>query len=128
MGRKIPTAYGSIDLSSSTAAVFTAKGFSGSMLSVNGEYAAISDTHSARQHGEAQSRPVLSSFWIWPSSREKQSSVESGDESGIATVSADGQYIVTCAGGDSPSGTLRAYQVSDGTKVADETYTMDTKL
>ena len=52
-------------------------------------------------------------------------SVESGDESGIAAVSADGQYIVTCAGGDSPSGTLRAYQVSDGTKVADETYTMD---
>ncbi len=52
--------------------------------------------------------------------------VESGDESGIAAVSADGQYIVTCAGGDSPSGTLRAYQVSDGTKVADETYTMDT--
>ena len=52
--------------------------------------------------------------------------VEGGDESGIAAVSADGQYIVTCAGGDSPSGTLRAYQVSDGTKVADETYTMDT--
>ena len=56
----------------------------------------------------------------------KAISVESGDESGIAAVSADGQYIVTCVGGDSPSGTLRAYQVSDGTKVADETYTMDT--
>ena len=56
----------------------------------------------------------------------KAISVESGDESGIAAVSADGQYIVTCAGGDSPSGTLRAYQVSDGTKVVDETYTMDT--
>ena len=47
----------------------------------------------------------------------KAISVESGDESGIATVSADGQYIVTCAGGDSPSGTLRAYQSATARKL-----------
>lgn len=124
-GQENTTAYGSIDLSSSTAAVFTAKGFSGSMLSVNGEYAAISDTIlPASMGGAKQTGSVL--FLDLAQQQGKAISVESGDESGIATVSTDGQYIVTCAGGDSPSGTLRAYQVSDGTKVADETYTMDT--
>ena len=47
-------------------------------------------------------------------------------ESGLAAVSKDGQYIVTCAGGDSPSGFVRSYKVSDGTKVAEQNYTMDT--
>lgn len=119
------TAYGSINLSSSTAAVFTSEGFSGSMLYVNGEYAAVSDTIlPASMGGAKQTGSVL--FLDLSHQQGKAISVESGDESGIAAVSADGQYIVTCAGGDSPSGTLRAYQVSDGTKVADETYTMDT--
>ena len=35
-GQENTTAYGSIDLSSNTAAIFSAEGFSGSMLSVNG--------------------------------------------------------------------------------------------
>ena len=123
-GQENTTAYGSIGLSSNTAAVFTADGFSGSMLSVNGEYAAVSDTIlPASMGGAKQTGSVL--FLDLALQQGKAISVESGDESGIAAVSADGQYIVTCAGGDSPSGTLRAYQVSDGTKVADETYTMD---
>ena len=123
-GQENTTAYGSIDLSSNTAAVFSAEGFSGSMLSVNGEYAAVSDTIlPASMGGAKQTGSVL--FLDLAQQQGKVISVESGDESGIAAVSADGQYIVTCAGGDSPSGTLRAYQVSDGTKVADETYTMD---
>ena len=88
------------------------------MLSVNGEYAAISDTIlPASMGGAKQTGSVL--FLDLAQQQGKAISVESGDESGIATVAADGQYIVTCAGGDSPSGTLRAYQVSDGTKVAD---------
>ena len=124
-GQENTTAYGSIELSSNTASVFTADGFSGSMLSVNGEYAAVSDTILPTSMGGAkQTGSVL--FLNLAKQQGKVISVESGDESGIAAVSADGQYIVTCAGGDSPSGTLRAYQVSDGTKVADETYTMDT--
>ena len=123
-GQENATAYGSIELSSNTASVFTADGFSGSMLSVNGEYAAVSDTIlPASMGGAKQTGSVL--FLDLAQHQGKVISVESGDESGIAAVSADGQYIVTCAGGDSPSGTLRAYQVSDGTKVADETYTMD---
>lgn len=124
-GQENTTAYGSIDLSSNTAAIFSAEGFSGSMLSVNGEYAAVSDTIlPASMGGAKQTGSVL--FLDLTQQQGKVINVESGDESGIAAVSADGQYIVTCAGGDSPSGTLRAYQVSDGTKVADETYTMDT--
>ena len=128
-GQENTTAYGSIDLSSNAAAVFSAEGFSGStlrsMLSVNGEYAAVSDTIlPASMGGAKQTGSVL--FLDLSQQQGKVINVESGDESGIAAVSADGQYIVTCAGGDSPSGTLRAYQVSDGTKVADETYTMDT--
>ena len=123
-GQENTTAYGSIELSSNTASVFTADGFSGSMLSVNGEYAVVSDTIlPASMGGAKQTGSVL--FLNLAKQQGKVISVESGDESGIAAVSADGQYIVTCAGGDSPSGTLRAYQVSDGTKVADETYTMD---
>lgn len=123
-GQENTTAYGSIDLSNNAAAVFVADGFSGSMLSVNGEYAAVSDTIlPASMGGAKQTGSVL--FLDLAQQQGKVISVESGDESGIAAVSADGQYIVTCAGGDSPSGTLRAYQVSDGTKVADETYTMD---
>lgn len=124
-GQENTTAYGSIDLSNNAAAVFSAEGFSGSMLSVNGEYAAVSDTIlPASMGGAKQAGSVL--FLDLSQQQGKVINVESGDESGIAAVSADGQYIVTCAGGDSPSGTLRAYQVSDGTKVADETYTMDT--
>ena len=124
-GQENTTAYGSIDLSNNAAAVFSAEGFSGSMLSVNGEYAAVSDTILPTSMGGAkQTGSVL--FLDLSQQQGKVINVESGDESGIAAVSADGQYIVTCAGGDSPSGTLRAYQVSDGTKVADETYTMDT--
>ena len=124
-GQENTTAYGSIDLSNNAAAVFSAEGFSGSMLSVNGEYAAVSDTIlPASMGGAKQTGSVL--FLNLAKQQGKVISVESGDESGIAAVSADGQYIVTCAGGDSPSGTLRAYQVSDGTKVADETYPMDT--
>lgn len=124
-GQENTTAYGSIDLSSNTAAVFSAEGFSGSMLSVNGEYAAVSDTIlPASMGGAKQTGSVL--FLDLSQQQGKVINVESGDESGIAAVSADGQYIVTCAGGDSPSGTLRAYQVSDGTKVADKTYTMVT--
>ena len=124
-GRKNTTAYGSIGLSSNTAAVFTADGFSGSMLSVN---ARICRCFLIRfcppaMGGAKQTGSVL--FLDLAQQQGKAISVESGDESGIAAVSADGQYIATCAGGDSPSGTLRAYQVSDGTKVADETYTMD---
>ena len=123
-GQEATTAYGSIDLNNSNAAVFVADGFSGSMLSVNGEYAAVSDTIlPASMGGAKQTGSVL--FLDLAQQQGKVISVESGDESGIAAVSEDGQYIVTCAGGDSPSGTLRAYQVSDGTKVADETYTMD---
>ena len=110
-GQENTTAYGSIDLSSNTAAVFTADGFSGSMLSVNGEYAAVSDTIlPASMGGAKQTGSVL--FLDLSQQQGKVINVESGDESGIAAVSADGQYI--------------AYQVSDGTKVADETYTMDT--
>lgn len=124
-GQENTTAYGSIDLSNNAAAVFSAEGFSGSMLSVNGEYAAVSDTIlPASMGGAKQTGSVL--FLDLSQQQGKVINVESGDESGIAAVSADGQYIVTCAGGDSPSGTLRAYQVSDGTKVVDETYTMDT--
>ena len=124
-GQENTTAYGSIDLSNNAAAVFSAEGFSGSMLSVNGEYAVVSDTIlPASMGGAKQTGSVL--FLDLSQQQGKVINVESGDESGIAAVSADGQYIVTCAGGDSPSGTLRAYQVSDGTKVADETYTMDT--
>ena len=102
------TAYGSIDLKNSNAAVFVADGFSGSMLSVNGEYAAVSDTIlPASMGGAKQTGSVL--FLDLSQQQGKVINVESGDESGIAAVSADGQYIVTCAGGDSPSGTLRAY-------------------
>ena len=43
-GREKDTAYGSVDLKNDTAAVFTASDFSGSALTVNGEYAAVSDT------------------------------------------------------------------------------------
>ena len=80
--------------------------FPGSMLSVNGEYAAVSDTIlPASMGGAKQTGSVL--FLNLAKQQGKVISVESGDESGIAAVSADGQYIVTCAGGDSPSGTLR---------------------
>lgn len=61
-GQENTTAYGSIDLSSNTAAVFSAEGFSGSMLSVNGEYAAVSDTIlPASMGGAKQTAPF--SFW-----------------------------------------------------------------
>ena len=124
-GQENTTAYGSIGLGRNPDAAVSSEGFSGSRLSVNGEYAAVSDTIlPASMGGAKQTGSVL--FLDLSQQQGKVINVESGDESGIAAVSADGQYIVTCAGGDSPSGTLRAYQVSDGTKVADETYTMDT--
>ena len=124
-GQENTTAYGSIDLNNSTASVFIADDFSGSMLSVNGEYAAISDTVLPNSMGGAEKTGSVL-FLDLVKQEGKKISVESGEESGLAAVSADGQYIVTCAGGDSPSGILRAYQVSDGTIAVKHNYTMNT--
>ncbi len=124
-GQENATAYGAVDLHSNAACVFTAEGFSASMLSVTGEYAAISKkVPPASMGGAKKEGSVL--FLDLAGQYGKVVPVESGDESGISAVSADGQYIVTCVGGDSPNGTLRAYQVSDGTKIVEETYKMNT--
>ena len=124
-GQEKDTAYGSVDLKNDTAAVFTASDFSGSALTVNGEYAAVSDTVLPdSMGGAAKTGSIL--FIDLGQQQGKEIRVESGEESGLAAVSKDGQYIVTCAGGYSPSGFVRSYKVSDGTKVAEQNYTMDT--
>lgn len=124
-GQEKDTAYGSVDLKNDTVAVFTASDFSGSALTVNGEYAAVSDTVLPdSMGGPAKTGSIL--FIDLGQQQGKEIRVESGEESGLAAVSKDGQYIVTCAGGDSPSGFVRSYKVSDGTKVAEQNYTMDT--
>lgn len=118
------TAYGSIHLESKTGKVLFADKFSASTLTVNGEYAAIADTIlPASMGGPSIAGSVL--YLDLANHQGRKISVETGAESGLASVSADGCYVITGKGGDSPSGVLRAYQVSDGVKVAEQTYTMD---
>ena len=118
------TAYGVINLDDGKSAVFSASGFSGSILAINGEYAAISDTVLPNSMGGVkQAGSVL--FLDLAQMQGKEIHVDSNEESGLAAVSEDGQYIVTCAGGDSPSGIVRGYHVSGGEKVVEQNYTVD---
>lgn len=118
------TAYGSIDLTRKVGKAFFAKGFSATTLAVNGEYAAIAHTLLPNSMGGGDvSGSVL--FLDIDKQEGKAVSVNTGAESWLAAVSHDGKYIVTCDGGDGPSGVLRVYQVSNNEKVAEQEYTMN---
>ena len=118
------TAYGAIDLENRRGKVFSADNFSATTLTVNGEYAAIADAvRPASMGGPTKTGSVL--FVDLAGQQGKQIAVESGEESGLVSASEDGRFVITCKGGDSPSGVLRAYQVSDGAKIAEQDYTMD---
>ena len=118
------TAYGAIDLENRRGKVFFANHFLATTLTVNGEYAAIANAvRPASMGGSSKTGSVL--FVDLARLQGKQISVDSGEESGLASVSSNGRFVITCEGGDSPSGVLRAYQVSDGAKIAEQVYTMD---
>jgi len=118
------TAYGAIDLGNRRGKVFFADHFSATTLTVNGEYAALANAvRPASMGGPSKTGSAL--FLDLAGQQGKQISVDSAEESGLVSVSGDGRFVVTCEGGDSPSGVLRAYQVSDGAKIAEQVYTMD---
>lgn len=119
------TAYGSVDLNDESGKVFFADKFSAMALSVNGEYAVISETIKPNSlGGPAETGSIL--YVDCAKQQGKQIKVQSGVESGIATVSADGRYVVTCKGGDDTKGILTAYKTADGRKVIEQPYTMKT--
>lgn len=124
-GQEDATAYGTVNLDDGTAKVFTANNFSGTTLVVNGEYAAIADAVLPNSMGGAAATGNV--LYLDLAKQEgKELRVESGEESGLVGVSADGRYVITCAGGDGSSGVVRAYQTGDGAKAVDQDYTMET--
>ncbi len=118
------TAYGCIELTSGKGKVSFADGFTGMSLLVNGEYAAIANVVlPASMGGPAETGSVL--FIDMIKMQGKKIQVESGEESGRVSVSADGKYMITSRNTGADSGILRCYNASDGVKITEQPYTME---
>lgn len=118
------TAYGSVNLSDGTSKTFFAKDFSGMALSVNGEYAAVADTiQPDSMGGPNETGSVL--YLDLAHQQGRQIAVETGAESGLAAVSTDGRYLVTCMGDESLNGIFKVYGTTDGVKATEQPYEMN---
>ena len=118
------TIYGCINLENGDSKSFFAENFIGMTLTVNGDYAAISDTVlPSKIDTGTKTGSVL--YLDLTEQQGKQIYVDDIGESGLVSVSADGKYVITCFGGDSPSGVIRIYCVDDGEKTVDQSYNMD---
>lgn len=119
------TAYGTVDLESGKGSIFEVQDFAPTSLTINGDYAVISNAvPPASKGGPSKTGRVL--FVDLANRKGKEIQVESGGETDIVTPSSDGKYVITCCGTDADSGVLRCYRTSDGGKAAEQPYGIGT--
>lgn len=115
------TAYGTIDLMDGGWQDYFEPGFDALSLTVNGMYAVISHNVAPDQvEADRDSGKLL--VLNLDTGDGKKLSVETYEEARIATVTADGKYVVTCSPEGDAGGRLRCYRYGSGEKLAEQGY------
>lgn len=117
------SAYGTIDMASGKQYDFFESGFDALSLNVQGMYAVV--CHNVAPDQAAADRTSGKLLVVNLNTGDgKYFPVETYEEARIATVTADGKYVITCSPEGDSNGKLRCYRFDTGEKQAEQEYSL----